>query len=411
MRYLLSAALVFTALINTSANAEPVNTVTLDQVIQGALQKSTGISQVQKNYEGKLADGTEASVLDNPELQTDFVNKKGISGTGTDVEFTQPLKLSQLTGARWRYADLLQDTANSEQKYEILKVINETTSLYMRLWLLQERKKLYETSATDAGGMSKLVKSSAAQGQTSAAASHLFAADAEKLKADAASIGAELRQTRTELAKMTGRSFAGADLQKPVFSKIPVASDSLVNFAKDRGNLRNIIKAQIKAAEERVSIARQDAALPEINPRLVYSRSGNSDEKSYGVGVQLRIPLWNQNDAERRRANADLNFAKSQADILTTVPPEEIIGELQQSALAQAERADSYSEKVLPGYRKSYELTRAMFRQGQIDALEVWQVREKLISTENEALQSVAEAFNARGALELELGGKLEEIK
>ena len=144
---------------------------------------------------------------------------------------------------------------------------------------------------------------------------------------------------------------------------------------------------------------------------MLYSRSGNGDEKSYGVGVQLRIPLWNQNDAERRRANADLNFAKSQADIFASVPPEETIGELQQSALAQAERADSYSEKVLPGYRKSYELTRAMFRQGQIDALEVWQVREKLISTENEALQSVAEACNARGALELELGGKLEEIK
>ena len=411
MRYILSAALLLTALINTSAYAEPGNAVTLEQVIDGALQKSTGISQVHKDYENKLADGTDASIIDNPELQTDIEHSKGQGGNGVAMELTQPFKFSQLTGARWRYADLLHNSASSEQQYQILKVVNETTSLYMRLWLLQERRKLYETSATDAQGMSKLVKASAGQGQTSAAASHLFAADAEKLKVDAASINAELRQVRTELAKMIGRSFANAELQKPAFSKIPDSTETLVGFAKDRANLRNIVKGQIKAAEERVLIAHQDAAMPEINPRLLYGRSFNGEEKSYGVGVQLRIPLWNQNDAERRRANADLNFAKSQADIFTAVPPEEMIGELQQSAIAQADRADSYSEKVLPGYRKSYELTRAMFRQGQIDALEVWQVREKLISTENEALQSVAEAFNARGALELELGGKLEEIK
>jgi outer membrane protein TolC len=378
MRHFFHTVALLSCFISTSAFAEIVS---LDKVIEGALQKSTGISQVRKNYENKLADGTEVSIIDNPELQTDLERSKGQRGTGVTMELTQPFKFSQLTGARWRYADLLRDTASSEQQYEILKTINETTSLYMRLWLLQERKKLYETSATDAESMSKLVKASAGQGQTSAAALHLFAADAEKLKADAASIVGELRQTRTELAKMTGRSFAKAELKKPAFSKIPATSDSLVAFAKDRANLRNIVKAQIKAAEERVSVARQDATLPEFNPRLLYSRSNNGDQKAYGVGVQLRIPLWNQNDAERRRANADLNFAKSQEDIFAAVPPEEMIGELQQSAIAQADRADSYSDKVLPGYRKSYELTRAMFRQGQIDALEVWQVREKLYQT------------------------------
>ena len=58
-----------------------------------------------------------------------------------------------------------------------------------------------------------------------------------------------------------------------------------------------------------------------------------------------------------------------------------------------------------------YELTRSMFRQGQADALEVWQVREKLLSSENEALDALAQAVNARGALEVELGGKIEEIR
>ena len=93
------------------------------------------------------------------------------------------------------------------------------------------------------------------------------------------------------------------------------------------------------------------------------------------------------------------------------LPQQEVIGELQQSASALQSRADSYFDSILPGYRKSYELTRSMFRQGQADALEVWQVREKLLSSENEALDALAQAVNARGALDVELGGKIEEVR
>ena len=132
---------------------------------------------------------------------------------------------------------------------------------------------------------------------------------------------------------------------------------------------------------------------------------------SYGVGVALRIPLWNQNDGERKRAHAELRQAQSEANLYAGLPQQDVIGELQQSAAALQERADSYFDSILPGYRKSYELTRNMFRQGQADALEVWQVREKLLNSENEGLDALAQAVNARGALEVELGGKIEEIR
>jgi outer membrane protein TolC len=387
--------------------------VTLEQVIDGALQNSTGISQARKDYENKLADSKEAVTIDNPEFKADFVREQGVGGTGEQMELTQLFKFSQLTGARFRFANLLRCTADNEKQYEILKIINGTTILYMRLWLLQEQKRLYVTATRDAEGMSKLVKDSASQGQTSAAASYLFAADAQKLNADAVFIEAQLRQIRTDISKLTGRSFLDVHLKKPVFSKIPSNSEVLVAFAKDHANLRNIIKEQIKAAEQRVSIARQDGVMPQIGPRLVYSHLNNGIgfETDYGVGVQVSIPLWNQNNVERKRADADLDFVKTQQNILAGVSQKEVIRQLQQSGIALADRADSYEDQILPGYRKSYELTREMFQQGQIDALEVWQVREKLRTIQDEALQAMADAFNARSALELELGGKLEEIK
>lgn len=403
-------AVALTLLDPARLSADAQTPLTLDEVIEGALQNSVGLSLVEQDYQAKLAGSTEASILDNPQLQTDVERNRGQRGAGVAVELTQPLKVSQLTGARWRYADLLRTAASQERQFAILKTINDTTALYMQLWLLQERRRLFDASAQDAQSMSKLVKAAANQGQTSDAAFHLFAADAVRLKSDAEFIDAELRQARTSLAKLTGRSFEQVSLQTPVFSPVPESTARLVEFAQDRANLRKIVKTQVDAAERRLSIANQDAALPELSPRLLYSQSPGGDQKAYGVGVQLSFPLWNQNDAERRRANADLRSVRAQADLLAAIPAANTIPDLQQSARSAAERADRYAQSVLPDYRRSYELTRSMFRQGQLNALDVWQVREKLYQTENDALQAVVDAFNARSALELELGGKLEEL-
>jgi outer membrane protein TolC len=397
-------------LFSTPSYAETA-ALTLDQVIKESLQKNTSLFRAQRDYDDKMATAAETTLLDNPELKLDAVRRKDQGGMGTDLEFTQPLKFSQISGARGGYADALSTIASMEQKYEVLKVINETTALYTQVWLLSERKKLYGTYADDADKMKKLVKDSAGQGQTSPAASHLFASDAAKLRADANAVDAELRQVRTELARLTGRSFQEAKLERPSFVAVPESTERLLTFAQTQSNVRNLVKGRIQAAERRLSVAQQDASMPEFGPRAFYSRSPNGDEQSYGIGVALRIPLWNQNDAERKRANAELRQAKSEADLYAGLPQQDVIGELQQSATALQGRADSYFDSILPGYRKSYELTRSMFRQGQADALEVWQVREKLLTSENEALDALAQAVNARGALELELGGKIEEIR
>ncbi len=383
--------------------------ITLDQVIKDSLQKNTGIYRAQRDYEDKLATATEVTLLDNPELNADAIHRNN-GGTGADLELTQPLKFSQLSGSRSEYSDALTKVATTEQKYEILKVINETTALYTQVWLLSERKKLYESYAADAEKMKKLVSSSAKQGQTSPAASHLFSSDASKLLADSGAIAAELRQKQIELARITGQNYSAIELQRPTFVSVPDDIEKLLTFAQSRSNLRNVLKNRIQAAEQRLSIANQDAALPQLGPRLLYSNSPG-DEKSYGIGIALRIPLWNQNDAERKRANAELRQVKSEAGLFVGLPQKDVISELQQNASVMQSRADSYFNTILPGYRKSYELTSSMFRQGQANALEVWQVREKLLSSENEALDALVQSVNARGLLELELGGKLEEIQ
>lgn len=119
-------------LFATPSYAEP-SALTLDQVIKESLQKNTSLFRAQRDYDDKMATVTETTLLDNPELQVDAVRSKDEGGTGTDIEFTQPLKFSQISGARGSYANALSSIASMEQKYEVLKVINETTVLYTQV--------------------------------------------------------------------------------------------------------------------------------------------------------------------------------------------------------------------------------------------------------------------------------------
>jgi hypothetical protein len=51
--------------------------LTLDQVIKESLQKNTSLFRAQRDYEDRMADATETTLLDNPELQVDVVRDKG----------------------------------------------------------------------------------------------------------------------------------------------------------------------------------------------------------------------------------------------------------------------------------------------------------------------------------------------
>jgi outer membrane protein TolC len=407
MRHLLYTAALISCLASANAYAEAVP---LDQVIARTLEKSPAAAKVERDYQDRLAEGTAATTLDNPELQADILRQNNGGGKNADIELTQPLRLSYLNGARSDFAETLSRAATTQQKYELLKTVNEVTTLYVKLWLLQERQALYDRSATDAEGLAGTVRGAAKQGQLAVSESTLFTADSLRLRTEIESIAAEIAQTKLELAKATGFSFARIEAMKPEFAAVPPV-ERLVAFSEARPTLRNLTHENLAAAEARMRMARSDS-FPEFGPRLVYNRgfSGN-DERAVGFGIAMRIPLWDTNQAERQRARAALNAAQADADSVTVQNPQEMLGQLQESAARLREREQKYWSDILPGYRKSYDLSRQMLRAGQIPALDLWQVREKLYQVQEAALQSTLDAYAARLALELAIGGKLEEVK
>ena len=74
-------------------------------------------------------------------------------------------------------------------------------------------------------------------------------------------------------------------------------------------------------------------------------------------------------------------------------------------------RAMNYRNDILPSYEKSYGLTKQMFDAGQSSILDLWQVRERINSIQENTLEALSDSIKARLALEEALGAKLDEIQ
>lgn len=395
-------------LLTSSALAEPMP---LEQVIARVLEKSPASAQVNRDFQDRLSEGTAARIWNNPELQADVVKQStGTKGKALQLELTQPLRLSQINGARHAYAKAVKNAAGTQQKYELFKMATDVSTLYLRLWILQERKDLYTRLSKDSEGVSETIHAGAHQGQLATSEYMLFSSDSERLKTEVDTIKAEILQVKVSLAKLTGFSFAKIEAVKPAFSPVPDVK-KLTEFASSHATVRTVTRDNFTAAQKRVEVAENDR-FPTFGPRLIYDRGFNGDtQRSTGVGLAINIPLWDTNQTERQRAHAALNAAQANMDSTNLQNPQEVLGQMQESAKRLQTRSEHYWDKILPGFRKSYDLSRQMLRAGQIPALNLWQVRDKLYQVEDAALQSTLDAYSARLALELEIGGKLEELQ
>ena len=403
--------IVFCGLLSLLPLPASAQTITLEHVIAIALEKSDPALEAEKKLDERAAQASEAATIDNPELKVDLERSNKVGGTGVTAELFQPFKLSQLTLDRSNYASRLRGLGENEKKIELFNAVNDISAAYLKVWALQARKSLYERSLADAGYVGGALTQGVSEGQTPISVREIFKGDSGRLAAELKSVMADMAGAKLELSRLTGESYNDAVFAKPVFSPIPQNIESLVKLAQTRTTWRNVLQDRVAAAQERLNVAQADAVMPEIGPRLVYRKNQDNSEETYGIGVQMRIPLWNQNDAERSRAHAEDNAARIQNARYQNLPAQDTIRSLHQAALAKAEYLKSLEQNVLPRYRKSYELTRSQVKQGQGSPIELWALREKLYQTEEAAIGATTDAYLARLRLEAEIGGKLEEAQ
>lgn len=376
------------------------------QVLKAAMLSSPAFQAALLEAETEKADADQAARLDNPTLEFNAVRTStpGDDINSYDLEIEQPFKLSQLTGSRSQLSRTLFERAELHQQHGMIQAYWENKILYAQVWQAQEQVKLYtdfQKRARDvAGKISKAVQA----GQTPVSEGSLFEGDVAKFGSDLEKIKAEEIRLRLALEKVTGLNLGDKTLEKPSLLGTQGDIALLENEARRNASLVRLLEADLRAAERQEQVARADGAGPEIAPRFIYGRNPDENEDSVGFGVALTIPLWDTNQSERRKAEAQKIYARRQLDTLQSLPLSERLERIVDTIERLDRRIETLEKEALPNYRKGFSQAQRSFSAGQADAAALWQVRERLFQTEQDALDATLDAIEARRILSLETG-------
>lgn len=381
-------------------------TMAESHILQAAMRSSPEFQAVVQNAAIEKADAQQVSRLQNPKLDLAAVRTSapGDNSNSYDVEIEQPLKLSQLSGARTRLSDSLFERAEIRLQHGLIQAFWATKLLYAQTWQAQEQARLYADFEKQARKVATTINKAVKAGQTPISEGSLFEGDVAKFASDFERVKAQEAQLRLELERATGVALGDMTLEKPVLSPIDSDLATLEAQARQNASLVRLLETDLRAATYQQQVARTDGFSPEISPRLLYGRNSDQHENAYGIGISLTIPLWDSNQAERRKAEAAKDYAKRQLDTFETLPLANRLSRILEATQRLDRRIEALNGKALPNYRKGFTQAQRSFTAGQTNAATLWQIRERLFETEQEALNTTIDAIEARRILSLETG-------
>jgi len=185
----------------------------------------------------------------------------------------------------------------------------------------------------------------------------------------------------------------------------------LTGVAGNEGSIRSLLEARKALAERRYAVARQDASFPEFAPRAVIKQGFDTDNTTVLLGVSIALPIWDRNNAEVSRAVAERRLAQSNLNALNEQNFANVLAAAYEQAKATQISASTYRNKILPAWNEVESITDKKFENGQASILDLFQMRERMVSVQSEALQTYLNSIEARIELESLIGQSLNDVR
>lgn len=220
------------------------------------------------------------------------------------------------------------------------------------------------------------------------------------------------RSSRLELALVTGVS-GGTEIAPKGALPAPketVSLPELIALARESQPELRVRRAEIDAAKAQLALAEREA-FPKPALGVSYSAEGvapasSATQQIVLATLQVPLPLWRRNDAERARANAELHIAEAEQQAVLAVL-ENRIAQAKARVDSDAQRITLHTSAVLPAVDENLRLVQHGFALGDADITDVMLARERLITSRREALDAYRDYFSALAALEAEVGAEV----
>jgi cobalt-zinc-cadmium efflux system outer membrane protein len=323
-----------------------------------------------------------------------------------EASVEQRFEIAGERGLRIEAAEALEKLALAEIGEARWQVHQQVHSLFAKALMAAKKLEAADRLVAFAHELQAIATKRAEAGETAPFTS--IVAQAEVAQARQARVAAQQERDSVlvELAAVAGwptTKLPPLDGELPPVRSAPPVAQLLESALRHQPGQRSRALA-VRAAEARVRLEDREA-WPEPTVGFAYGREGEADATAHvWVGtVSIPVPLWNRNQAGRARARAELDVAQAELDTAETWLRARILkaaGEVD----AAAERARIYGRAIVPAFNRNLTLIRRAYELGEIDIHRVSQIRERVLASQHQALEALADYHQAAARLEALLG-------
>jgi cobalt-zinc-cadmium efflux system outer membrane protein len=370
-----------------------------------ALTQSPYLSEIEREYALQAARAFEARVLSNPEVVVEQTYTRmwieGANDSQSTVSLGQPIKLSQL-GARETFAKLLGNVADIERKKGLLGFQQRLLTQFYELYFVQESQQLFMQAASRAADGIAQAKRGLAQGLLSDGDEALFEGELFRLQAQQMGLQARLDALQRELLMVLGSPCGIGALEPELPSNLPAQEEVLARAKRSELSEAARIELLQKLSEQQAQVAALDA-FPVITPRVLYQHTNDGGD-FIGGGITVPLPIWNRNQGERMKADAELRVAQQRRDFFGKGGFESQVVRAYSAAEHARAQAALYRLKVVPAFQRAVSAQERLHQQGKSSVIQVWQALRAYSDAREQSLMLEVEAINARVQLSLLIG-------
>jgi cobalt-zinc-cadmium efflux system outer membrane protein len=387
--------------------------VSLEELLSYANEHAPAllIASQRRRYGEAAREGASPLLQDNPTLQVGVGPRfdDGRRDTDFNIALSQPVEIAGQRGLRFEAADRLGERLEADVVLSRRDVRRQIILAYRDGIVARERVRIAESLVGFADDMLRIAQRRLAAGEVSIIDVRLAEGDAAQARQAKVLAEQALRQARLTLCEITGWPLESPPMPRGTLdAPRPVPTlESVLALASERHPELRARQAAVAEAHARAELADREA-WPTPSFGVSVAREAHAPSPNYIVlgTLGLSLPFWQRNQAERARAQADEDVARTEESAAATVLRARI-ARAHSELEAAAERLRIFTSAVTPSLEDSLSLLRRGLDAGEIPLINIAVARERFLQTRRDGLSAYADYYRALAELESAVGADL----
>lgn len=399
---------------------DPVQGISAGDLIRRALSSNAELAAARLEIERARARLRQAGLRPNPTL--DFEQQQGVFNSPgervTSVGVSVPLELG---GKRRRRIDLAQaefEAAQAEVADRERRLANEVRTAYAEaLAAARELSITAELNSVDVQ-TARVVEARVSEGDAAPLELNLLRVEVERLRSRRALVVGRLQAALLRLKSLTGTPAAEQlrlreDLTAFALPDPPASLEAAVEVAlRSRPDLQ-LARLTEEVAQAGLRLARAQA-VPDVVAFSRYARNRSTfdqtpigsitdRDKIFAYGVSVSIPVFNRNQGAKAEAQTAIAQAQQRRQFIEAAVRAEV-----SSAYARYQAAtqaiSTFEQGVIALSNENIKAIRGAYQVGAFRVTELLTEQRRLIDSQREYTEALAERYRAQADLQAALG-------